>query len=692
MPWVDDAKKLELEAEMSRGAIERARAKVDRLGARPDPSDPVARGVWRQRQRDADLQSRFLQHGYGRVDTVVDEETSAERDLRWTVVRDYFDPEARIFNLAAPGWRELPGTRVGESFVAAGPGGSAEYELVERCYVVFGPDQVESIRERQAAEHWMPRAPKEGSATFPPPTEDFELTVDFIFRPNEGQRHLFERSDEVKFDEVPAHQARIASDGIFRLVTGVAGSGKTSVALGHLNFLAQELADGAGVTRSSVYQPHLCLGVALTETLLPSLRELARRLDLDRIPLVSYERGIRAVIVSAAYGRVRRHPGPGTGEVAAEELVRRAVLRHARRVVKSLEEKATAPRRAGRGHWSRSFESLRRWLDSPGVTPPLVWSEDCVRRLRDLQEALREAKSRHEKRARDAERSGGELPPEPPSFPTFERPLSSALEEELDAKIGTDPIPQNAVDVLALFAIRYPDLSLAADEAARLERATGRLRGRVAGFVDEVQDFNGVQFLAIASLFQTREGAPPRIMLSGDFEQSVLMDSLTAPASFPVSVDHITHLQTNERQTDVLNSLASDYRRVIQGDDRPAKGSGRVGERPTYWVRPHAESPAFVPSALWDIMSRSGHWTVICPTEGLAETVRNSLAEMADEWGKRVERWRALDAVDNSGQTYDFHVGTVRAFKASRRIESSSWGSTPTSSISAMIGTRCTSR
>jgi hypothetical protein len=645
------------ERRVSASALETARTLSKATRRDVGVTESSTESLYTHDRSQAEIQRQFLGHGYVRVDVVVREDDVEPLAMRWTIVRGFVGAASGIYNLASPMWRAIRGVDVGDEFEVDAPRGPVPYELIENCFTDFEPDGVAGIR------NWRTSRARERPAHLPAPLpaakRDFALSNRFIFRPNGEQEDLYETADEAApaRDPAPASPRHVSSRVLARLVTGVAGSGKTSVALGHLNLLAQQGDAPDGTSADSRYQPQYCLGIALTETLLPSLNELARSLDLGRLRLVSYERGIRKAVLDGFYGPIKRRPG-GPRDRSGREMAWEAVRRHAEAVVTAVRQSAEYKKASHQTKWYASLGSISGWLASPVPQDALVAADVGAVLLGELEAALSDFAQANAKRPVRMEPA--------PAYPSINKTkgLAEHIEDALGARIGPDPLPEAALDVLVLFAVRFRSLMMPARRSAEeFAASTSWLRGRLAGFVDEVQDFDPIQLLVIESLFRSSEDAiPPRLMLAGDFQQSVSLGGVASLDAFPFPIEHVRHLTTNERQTRELNALTASYRNKIQGDERPPQGSGRSGRQAVYWPRDPAD-PHALPEELWSTMLDGGSWTVICPSDDFAAVVQRRLENRADEWDGRVVMWRATQAVDVSGVSYDFHVGTVKAFK-----------------------------
>lgn len=101
---------------------------------------------------------------------------------------------------------------------------------------------------------------------------------------------------------------------------------------------------------------------------------------------------------------------------------------------------------------------------------------------------------------------------------------------------------------------------------------------------------------------------------------------------------------------------------MIQGDARPGTPVDRRGPTPCYWIHP-ADSEDALPEELWQRMVKGGRWAVILQSDQHVQDVDRALREAAEEFGQEVTTWRDRESVHVEGQSHDYHVGTVRAFK-----------------------------
>jgi hypothetical protein len=416
-------------------------------------------------------------------------------------------------------------------------------------------------------------------------------------------------------------------------VEGIAGAGKTSVALGRLKFFANfstghhRLDHGIVNASENDFSPTAMMGFVLSHGLKRYLKETASQLGMERLPIRDFEEfrtdlsnhfgiskkfkrrkdevsGCRSKIswLRAVDSAIARVLSSRLREIASKEReiapsVRETVLRFAselssarpgsagqgyhliglaRRIVLGVMEAEFRAREAAvRERWQRASFENRFEL------------ERALQRIQ--QEEERQTMSPLAKRLLAAMNANDLLPPaiELAEFPTlvqeaFGHPADAAVQKDigssvvtLRALLGDKLVGQYLVltdsDILVLIAIA----AMIADGFDLPDAALYQIRRNTAVFIDEVQDFTEIE---IALMGMTALSTYNQVTLSGDPCQRLLAKGTEAYDDlFPFIPKHRQNksifLNHNHRQRKPLAVLSAGFRSILQGDARVSASS-----------------------------------------------------------------------------------------------------------------------
>ena len=424
------------------------------------------------------------------------------------------------------------------------------------------------------------------------------------------------------------------------LVEGIAGAGKTSVALGRLKFFSNfgtgEYLGEYGLQNAPVadFAPVGMIGFVLSHSLKRYLRDTASALDLERMPIQDFDEFRMELATQYGLTKAFRLKKSGIAAVrtrmawiyAADAACAKVAGAALRRAVARLRE---APDEVRRSIFALADE-LQRANPEPGRLHLHGLAGRVARSVFEIEAQGREAATleRHQhSNARERERAirrdaasfeRRAVSPvarrllqelvvsdlfvtavERDDFPVLvQRSFQSvgsvdpALRTDIDA--GVDGLRRLLADkdeedgrrcliegdlvVIAALA------GLVADGFDNPEVQAGTLshlydmRRRTAVFIDEVQDFTEAQVFLMGL---SASGHYNQITVSGDRFQRLQVDGATAYDHLFPLVPRGQHnrpvfLDVNFRQREPLEALSSGVRRVLQGDERLALGSGSM--------------------------------------------------------------------------------------------------------------------
>ena len=447
------------------------------------------------------------------------------------------------------------------------------------------------------------------------------------------------------------------------LVEGVAGSGKTSIALGRSRHIFMQRTEDGDVTE---FIPENAVGFVLSEQLVSYLERLVKtpRLQLGGMQIKSFFR-LRQELLGAS-GRkllvrgVRRIDAEGqrddrvVGTAAWALAVEKAMVRALRdalaselavspggpglrlsplvtpwhlevlqepwaqvcRAVPGVLERANSLERIlqrideARAVFANQLETLSPW-DSPR------YRED----RRKLNQALRDATARafvYATRYFEAVASlnfsevlRGQL-----------RAAESSSSNEVDAAVAaarqraaSSSLSNNDIDCLLLIAHRAAQGYVGRDGARPIEHL-GQMPHRVHVFIDEVQDFSEVQVRLMAAQADPRFHSVTAV---GDFAQRLSGYGIenASRSGLRAGEGRRMFLAWNKRQTAPLHGLSHAFRSRIYGDERVCAGEAAqaTDERPFWLGQNDAEQTEGLRRALIETRQRFPHYSmaVLCP-------------------------------------------------------------------------------
>jgi len=624
---------------------------------------------------------------YGRLLVLQDEETNECRSFRiawgsrgWT--------ELSVYNRNAPIIRQLMSASAGETVSLPLPGGERDFKVAE-VSVLFrhtGNALLGNYDNFQKLE--FDRQP---TGQFSDHVEDLRrawmLSRETI-RTSLRQRRV---ADVLGFKEEPTRpplrpDSRAAlSERFFMqpeklqedamqwapeghvLVTGPAGSGKTSVALGRAAMLCMRTEEDG----DSRFRPETGVGFVLSDQLVGYLEELLTgRLGLDRMRVRSFTTLRQDLLTQRGFiGRVvkRDHTSKQdsiTGSLAFYRLVEQRMVAAIARVLReALPKEPTVTVGdnlvgVGESHWqaleqpwtdllkgieetldravqSRTLRGLVSRIDSqrerfarrletltPWDTPKL---KDARRRVRDrVKEYVMLA---FDYAARYFEIVGSDefvrVLEQEFGHQTHFSEVVTALRQRNSVKQLSD----GDIDCLLLIAHVAAEGYKGRDGAAPIySLAETNLYSHV--FIDEVQDFTPVQVRLMAA----QANAPDRAVTAvGDFAQRLERWGVRTPADLGLDLDgeREVHLGFNKRQRRPLHELVNAYRIRILDDHREVQGESPLAndEKPRFhWVH-HDEEAAVLERIL--LQTREDHpdfsIAVLCPDKDRATELEHDL-------------------------------------------------------------------
>lgn len=615
--------------------------------------DPLAAQAARNRVHDYLERQKLRRYAYAKLIRYADVETGEEREVRVTSA-DLAATDLAVVKRNAPILAALLPAREGDIVQVRLPRGERDIEVIEVRYLdrhdpIFGHyDDFLALRDGDKAlvrelRRWLeerqsrpddgvdePVVGEELAAEDATPTEDARPT-----RQSERESRL---RDEFYWS--PTREQEDAMRGHPRglvVVLGVAGSGKTSAALGRMAMLHLR-PEGA---ESPEFFPENGIGVVLNQSLVGYLRRaMGGQLGLEGMPVRAYT-SIRQSLIERRDLLLQRGAGEADG-VSRRRRVRRG---GATSDVEALVSSLTWHEAVSRALVPRILRSLKDQLGDlptgwsaaaagPPVAPPEytevgfaqrravppIWAElrgqvlalelaavarpdarGLVQRVDALRGALADALENHEswagsklKRVRRAIRNSVKTRFEG-AFTFVERYLEVVNDAEgraaLFTAVGVDPLSRLAQGMCR----RWEERRLADGEIDGLllfaETASSGYTGREGAeavaeleegprythmFIDEFQDFTEVQFALLNRLVSAATDA---VFAVGDFQQRLNPAGLTETKSRTT-----IFLSENKRQTAPLHALSADFRVSLQGERRPLLGapSQMADERP--WV------------------------------------------------------------------------------------------------------------
>lgn len=456
----------------------------------------------------------------------------------------------------------------------------------------------------------------------------------------------------------------------YAVVEGVAGSGKTSVALGRAAYLCMQREPD----RVLDFTPDNGVGFVLSEQLVDYLEALLKgNLNLEKMPVKSYFRlrqellGARQIL-SRGVRRVEadRETGePAVGTSAWAEAAQEAMAPVILRVL--LAELPANPRSGvsksspgvGEDHWqalvgpwndfrralpsgfgSRGTVSLQASLEgidrlrgdfaskfenlSPWNSPK--YKDDRRKVNQQIRDAIVRAydyASRYfEILATDgfAEQVRVRLRQRPRYAPGLDEALTSARHR---ARART--LTNWDIDCLLLIAHRAA-LGYGGRDGAQPIDHLREVEYRTHVFVDEVQDFTEVQVRLMAAQADPRYRCVTAV---GDFSQRLSPCGIESLEQSGLAGARSLFLAVNKRQSAPLHALSHGFRRTIQGEPRECEGEApsKHDEQPFVLSRTDAELGDALRDALISTRESQPSFSmaVLCPSDGRARGLEASL-------------------------------------------------------------------
>jgi hypothetical protein len=517
-------------------------------------------------------------------------------------------------------------------------------------------------------------------------------------------------NDRFFMDPLEAQEAVMAFPSVGHvLVEGVAGSGKTSVALGRAAMLCMERPDEGMALE---FTPESGVGFVLSEQLVSYLQDLrAGRLNLDKMPVKSLFRlrqetlQVRRVL----RGGVRRLNAdadvddPCVGSAAwfgavgemMPNLLRSALARFLPAKPAQVAGK-TSPHVTAR-HW----EALApKWEEFVKNVPKAFEVgrrdrlEGCVQRLDlvrgTLADALEVLPPWNSPRFRDDRRrvSQGireafiqafdfagryfEAVSSPEFAGLLENHLGSAggprpstISSSISAAKGRAAGRQLAnadIDCILLIA-HQATLGYRGRDGALPIEGLRETEYRSQVFIDEVQDFSEVQVRLMAAQADPKSNAVTAV---GDFAQKVGRGGLEAVSrsGLELSEDRTVFLGWNKRQTSPLHELSLAFRMGLSGDKRPCHGEpARPGDEKAYNFSVGTATATDLCEEL--ISTREQHpdysMAVLCPPGPRAAELEKAVH--ASLWERNIPA-RVSDRVDAARIGDSFYVHFTTAAQA----------------------------
>jgi transcriptional regulator with XRE-family HTH domain len=575
---------------------------------------------------------QLRRQAYGRLVVARDVETGTQRIFRvaWGAASW---PSLQVYNRNAPTVRAVMSASKGDTVLLPAGGRGREYEVLEVSLLFRHTDNWSVGREddfRQLDFSLLPSGACEKQV------EELRRWL------NEARRALVETLTSGESVELPAvPEAEPALDESSRaalserfflqplplqeeamrwrpeghmLVEGVAGSGKTSVALGRAAMLCMERNNEGELGR---YRPEAGVGFVLNDQLVRYLEDLLRRgLSLERMPVKSYISLRQELIAARALlrGGIKRSHEAQRDKVvlgaveyaeAVEGLMVRAI---ADALLADLPASPTdflanlpivgpAHVEALEPHWARLRQEVRNALVDVGDTRlvGLRGAVERVDRIRgDFADALEhlgpwepprlsDARRRVRDRVRDAVGRAfdfGARYCEVVQKKEFADVVEKALADDprtlgeivgrVRSRASERKLSDEDIDCLLLIAHHAAEGYRGRDGAQPI----GHLGERpyfTHVFIDEVQDFTAVQVRLMAAQADPRYRTVTAV---GDFAQRLTEGGLVGAGSSGLELRpaDILFLDQNKRQRHPLHALARDFRREIQNDPRLCRG------------------------------------------------------------------------------------------------------------------------
>jgi transcriptional regulator with XRE-family HTH domain len=588
----------------------------------------------------------------------------------------------RVYSRNAPLIRSLMTAEVGDVVNVKVPGGTRELEIVEVCLLtrhqhLHGHDkdflQLDLASEQldgraQELSAWLHDArqrvlgalalgeqallaePEEAESPPLLPESRAELGQSFFMQPLEQQ------------EEVMSWPPR----GLV-LVTGIAGSGKTSVALGRAAMLFMERED-----EPTPFRPEASIGFVLSEQLEGYLEGLLRGpLRLERMPVRAFSRQRQELLRDRQFfsGAVKRvDASPGTlavsGMRAYAALVQRHLARHlVQHWLDSLPEDRPTDaefNQIGWSQWRRYDELWSEFRDrvsalaqraESGSQPlrGLVEAVDEVRAyLADSLEHLSGWEGAKLKKARLLVRtlvrrrlltsfSYPERYLELVDSPHFcdelrnldaDPSLLETFESKLRQRAGARELDEGDIDCLLLCAMQAGEGYTGRRGAQPLQVLTeGKRYAHV--FIDEVQDFTEVQVELMASLADPQYRAVTAV---GDFAQRLNTNGIANEEGLRFArAGRSLFLERNKRQTAPLHALGSAFRERVQDENRPMLGEppSQIDEAPFLLCEDTSELADALVKTIVNTREEFNNFSiaVLCPTEERAHEIHDEVRD-----------------------------------------------------------------
>ena len=587
------------------------------------------------RQRASQQQRAFAdlrRDAYAKV-MVYRDENGDKQELRITTVDVAFaDPS--IHSLGAPLVQSVLALNPGEQADVRTPGGTRTIEVVEVAYLRYSGQQAFQMYRHELTDEECD-----------PPALDLDRQA-FILSPTKAQQEL-------------TITTRVGE----RVVTGIAGSGKTGVAVNIMKTVSY--ADERGTP--SDFQPGTALGIVLN-------RQLVAYLEKDLVELgLGGPQGLRVLAftelreemikklrwaVSRPTKRGGLHPHFSTqawfdhvrlliGRLLANARISelravdaKEVARHAVLGLLKSEDAIERLRKLAGDRWEQllialeatsskgggpeSFlpeaeRAVKRWCTLPG-SPEISGDERVAAWATEGLHTAALAALREDAdmialyKAAMSDETAGDANLESIGDPADVRTSLVELRRRVCAERASLSDPELDV-LLALhsrLAREYPALPSA-----------GHWKSFTHGFIDEFQDFSDIQIDTI------RSRVTGFLIMLGDPAQRLDRDTIGASASLVPE----THLTENKRQSRPLGLLAALVRKDILGDSRPSiqKPPSPTDSAPLRLGDGRGQELDVLKAELISLRARSPNATVavICPNEGFVERMLACRLELA---------------------------------------------------------------
>lgn len=672
---------------------------------------PLAPGRNRQRVSDYEILRR---QAYGRLVRVRDLKSNIETTYRIAWGAESWGP-LKIWSRSGPTISKLMPAHAGQIVDLGRGDDSRECEILEVTLLDRHPPaqmkgnygnfaRLEHARDRAGTprdvvlelESWMAHARQNlrdalGSREFVAELEESigpaPLTIDskaalgdrFFMDPLEAQEEVMGWPE----------------DG-YALVEGVAGSGKTSVALGR----SARLCIVRDSERVLDFTPANGVGFVLSEQLVGYLEGLrSGNLNLEKMPVKSYFR-LRQELMSA-----RQILSKGVRRVGAESEAIELVIgkmvwadavesRMGPRIARALFEelpddaRATLPKPSPgvqSSHWASIAEpwaGLRHAIPTAfGRTPSLGGSLESVDRVRgEFAAQLEHLHPWNSPRFRDDRRKinqwlrdaiirvydyagryfevigddgfSAQIRKGGTQAGIDMRVLDAALEEARE-RAWSRSLSNGDIDCLLLIAHRAAIGYRGRDGAQPIEHLR-ETDYRTHVFIDEVQDFNEVQVRLMLAQADPKYRCVTAV---GDFSQRLSASGIASIERSGLGAGRSIFLGFNKRQTAPLHALSLAFRMAIQGEQRDCVGEPprKDDEKPFLLGSTEAEVRGALGAAL--VSTRETHpsfsMAVLCPTGDRARELEADLHE--DLWARNILS-RVSDRADASKLCDAFHV------------------------------------